>query len=336
MAIVSAGYAGTVNDLQWAKLSRYFGIPQAVKGLSDCAVTQQGSTKTFNVAAGEFYSAGILDTSDAIVNVAPTVPGSGGQWFLLVARRVWATKTTSFVVVASSTTTTTPPAAPPAALPSISTNPGVQEDQPLAWVWVNASNTTVVIFDLRVRADLNFKGQVPTYPNVYARDAANPVPSLGDLARDLSTGIIRRYDGSLWQVWTIPRTAFTPSFTNLTLGTGGSVAAFYWVKDGLLGIELRATLGSGAFSVGDVQFASPGGLVLLPNTETFLGGVNLRDISVAQFPGALRIASGGMLRLFSIIVSGSNTLYSPLSSTTPFIWAAGDLIVLVTDGIPIS
>lgn len=149
MAITSAGYAGTVNDLQWAQMARYFGMAYAVKSAADLACTQNGANKNFNIAAGEFWGRGIMDASDAVVNIAPAVPAAG-QWFLIVARRIWATGITSFVAVASSTTTTTTPTAPPTAYPTLNTNPGVTDDQPLFWVWINAANTTTVVFDVRV------------------------------------------------------------------------------------------------------------------------------------------------------------------------------------------
>ena len=227
MAIVSAGYAGTVNDLQWAQLSRYFAMPYGVKDAAACAVTQQGSTKTFNVAAGEFYGRGILDASDSTVNVAPTVPGSGGQWFLLVARRVWATKVTSFIAIAAATTTTTTPTAPPVSLPTISTNPGTQDDQPIAWVWVNSANTTVVIFDLRVRSDQNLWGRTPTFPNTYSREAHMPSPVTGQRTRVATDLWDREWNGSAWRPagsGLLPVKPASVAGTGVTLNADGSVA----------------------------------------------------------------------------------------------------------------
>lgn len=149
MAISSAGYAGTVNEIQWAAMSRYFGLDYGVKTRADLACTQVAATKTFSIAAGEFYGRGVADVSDSPVTISPAVPASGGRWFLIVARRVWATKTTSLLAVAGATTTVTPPTVPPTVLPGINSNPGVIDDQPLFWVWVNASNTTTFIWDLR-------------------------------------------------------------------------------------------------------------------------------------------------------------------------------------------
>ncbi len=150
MAIVSAGYAGSVNDSQWALMSRFFGQDFGILNLGELNCTNPAGTKNFNLSAGTLYGRGIMDVSDAVVNVAPTVPVSGGQWFLIVARRVWATKTTSFIALPGPTTTTATPTSRPAAYPAMQRNPGVQDDQPLWWVWVNASNTTTVRFDQRI------------------------------------------------------------------------------------------------------------------------------------------------------------------------------------------
>lgn len=150
MAIVSAGYAGTVNDAQWALMSRFFGQDFGVLNLTEMNCTQQSGAKTFNISSGTLYGRGIMDASDASVNIAPSVPVSGGQWFLIVARRIWATRVTSFMAVAGPTTSATPPTSKPVNYPTLQRNPGVQDDQPLWWVWVNASNTTTVMFDQRI------------------------------------------------------------------------------------------------------------------------------------------------------------------------------------------
>lgn len=149
MAITSAGYAGTVNDLQWSQLSRYAGLDYGVKSTADLACTQSGVTKTFNVATGEFYGRGIVDTNGAIVNIAPAVPAAG-QWFLIVAHRVWATKVTTIISLAGPTTTTATPTVPPVVAPgTLASGPGTTDDQPLFWVWINSANTTTVIVDVR-------------------------------------------------------------------------------------------------------------------------------------------------------------------------------------------
>lgn len=208
MAIVSAGYAGTVNDAQWALMSRFFGQDFGVLNLTELNCTQQSGARSFNLSAGTLYGRGVMDVSDAVVNVAPTVPVSGGQWFLIVARRIWATKVTSLVAVAGPTTTTTPPTSRPSSYPTLQRNPGVQDDQPLWWVWVNASNTTTVMFDQRIFS----AGRVANF---------NAIPPAGFLTRgsQLTVESVRMTladNGTAWQPVTMRVSGTTAQRTEFT------------------------------------------------------------------------------------------------------------------------
>lgn len=180
MAIISAGYAGTVSDRQWARMSKYRG-GAGVPSRSDFAATQSGSTRTINVAAGEAFGDGILDVSDAVVQLTPATP-TNGQWFLLVARRSWAAGLTALQLLPSVTTSTTTPTAVPASDPaSMLTDPGVQSDQALWWVWINSANTQMLLVDRRELA-----ATVPRRGTATQRDAAFPATS--DIQRAMYAG----------------------------------------------------------------------------------------------------------------------------------------------------
>lgn len=231
MAISSAGYAGTVNDVQWAAMSRYFGRGYSVRNAAALACTQVGTTKTFSLAAGEFYGSGVTDTSDSAVTVAPTVPASGGQWSLIVARRVWATKLTTLVALAAATTTTSMPTAAPTAYPAMNTTPGVSDDQPLWWVWVNAGSTVTLMVDVR---DIPIKGQeFVTASSVIQRDAKFiGILAAGQrVARLDRGGAVQRYNGASWSyelgglVPIIPTSVLGAGVTLSPAGTGRVVLA---------------------------------------------------------------------------------------------------------------
>lgn len=171
MAIASTGYAGSVNAAQWARMGRYHGSLYAVRDRTALACARIGTTKTFSISAGEAYGFAVMDTNDTAVTIAPTVPGSGGRWFLIVLRRKWSTRTTTIETIGHTTTTTTTPTAPPNTLPAaFLSNPGVEDDQPLHWVWVNASNTNVAIVDLR-----DLPASTPKRGTVTDRDTLYPV-----------------------------------------------------------------------------------------------------------------------------------------------------------------
>lgn len=149
MAITSAGYAGTVNDAQWARLARYHGSGYAVRDRASFACAVIGTSRTFSVSAGEACAFGILDTNDAPVTLAPTLPASGGRWYLIALRRTWLSKVSALVIIPHTTTTTTVPTAAPTTLPANNSAPGSVDDQPLFFVWANATTTSTLVVDLR-------------------------------------------------------------------------------------------------------------------------------------------------------------------------------------------
>lgn len=149
MAQTSVGFAGTVNDAEWAVLSSFLGNQACVSSQASLAVTPVGGARSVSVAAGVAYGDGVQTTLSASETVALTTP-TNGQWYLVVLRRVWATKVSSLVAIAHTTTTTTVPTSAPTTYPAgMLAQPGIQSDQPLAWAWCNSANTTVVTSDLR-------------------------------------------------------------------------------------------------------------------------------------------------------------------------------------------
>lgn len=338
MAIVSTGYAGTVNDVQWAQMSRFFGQDFGVLNPNELAVTQQSGAKTFNVAAGTFYGRGIMDISDSTVNVAPTVPVSGGQWFLIVARRIWATKATSFLAVAGPTTSATPPTSKPANYPTLQRNPGVQDDQPLAWVWVNASNTTTVIFDQRIFSD----GRVANF---------NAIPPVGFLTRgsQLTVEPVRMIvvdNGTAWLPVTMRVSGTTAQRTEAT--NAGMVAeGMEWrdttdnsdyVRIGsawLGGLGVIGSIGSGITLAASLLKNNGDGtakLVLRANHATNLQGATIGSVPTPFLPSvvwsgiassALGTAGNQSCSLRIDATTGVITVIG-LTATSTSIWASFD------------
>lgn len=143
MTISSIGYAGTVNDAQWAKMvSRVGPALMSVDNYSAFRVTAAAGTRTVRVAAGGASAAGIYDVSDAAVNITLGSVASGVRWDLIVLRRTWATKATTIVAI---------PGGSSKVIPSRNTTPGGVFDQPLALVRVTAGSTVIQeVVDLRV------------------------------------------------------------------------------------------------------------------------------------------------------------------------------------------
>ena len=175
MAWTSVGFDGTITEIQWAGLSSLLGNGYVAAGNGDCVVTAVGGARSVSVAAGSLYGDGVLSTNSGAETVAMTTPVNG-QWYVIALRRTWATNTAALVAIAGATTTTTTPTAPPTSFPVLNTNVGVLTDQPIAWAWCNSANTTVVVYDIRLKA---VKSLPPVVASAVERDAKFMSPTQG-------------------------------------------------------------------------------------------------------------------------------------------------------------
>ena len=148
MAITGSGFDGTMNEAAFAKLMQLAGARYVVGGMADFAATQVSGVRSISISAGNAYAPGVLVTSTAAEVMAFSAP-TAGQWHLIVLRRTWSTNVCELVAVAGITTANTTPTAPPTLYPTINSTPGVIDDQPLWWAWVNVSTTEVTRFDVR-------------------------------------------------------------------------------------------------------------------------------------------------------------------------------------------
>jgi len=144
MANTSTFYTGAVDNVAWAKGSGRLGFFYVAHGPHGCKVTTVGTgTRTVRVAAGAISGAGVTDLNDSPVDIALPNVTSGSKWFLIVANRVWeTTNATTFDYIEGTSTRQIPPR---------TVNPGVQDQQPLALVRIQAGQTLPQeIIDLRV------------------------------------------------------------------------------------------------------------------------------------------------------------------------------------------
>lgn len=153
MAIVSYGYRGTIDEVQWARMAPHISAARyGVVGIDDCAVTAvTGADRTLQVAPGRAWGQGVMDelshTPEPLqVQLAPVA--SGSRWDLIALRRSWLeTPGQTTLVAVQGTSTKAIPAAREATAGSV-------DDQPLALVRVVAGQSMPAeIIDLRCWAE---------------------------------------------------------------------------------------------------------------------------------------------------------------------------------------
>lgn len=155
MAITTQGYDGEAHEIDevgWAQIAGFYGSSYGVAGLDGApdqtagrVTTVASAERTVAVAPMIAFGHGVRDRSDTTVNVQlPAVAVGLVRWFLVAVRRNWQTNTTTIAAL--------PSAQASQVIPSQRlTNPGVQDDQPLALVQVTGGQSIpTAIVDLRV------------------------------------------------------------------------------------------------------------------------------------------------------------------------------------------
>lgn len=136
MALTTLGFTGSIDNVGWARMSRFLGSDYAVGGANDFRVeTVVGQDRTVRILPGSAFGYGVLVDSDTNETVQLPTIASGSRYDLIVLRRNWAgAGTVSLVSVQGGSS-------PESAYAGVEDDPGVLDDQVLARVRVTAGNT---------------------------------------------------------------------------------------------------------------------------------------------------------------------------------------------------
>lgn len=119
-------------------------------------------------------------------------------------------------------------------------------------------------------------------------------------------------------------TAFTPSWTNLTVGAGGTNAGFYCQIGKTVHLRVKVILGTSP-SVGAVKLTLPVTIKNDYGTLQTIGNVVLKDTDAGVAPIGTLGQSGDLY--YSKVSSTVSVLWN-LGSSEPFTWAASDEIMI--------
>lgn len=234
MTITSYGYDGTMSEVGWATLAPLLGKLPVCINASSFNVATTSTNYGVEVAAGTAFGDGVVDVSDAAIELVGSAPSSGTRYDTVVLRRNWAGDggvTTVQLVTGTSTK---------AATVAYST-PGVQCDYPLALVAYTSTSTEGTVTDLRA-----YGQSVPVYASVDALPDAGSV-STGYLA------MVNTSTGNLFDMYVSKGTEWenlrNPGWRTLTLSSNVSaetVTPKYAFEGGTVHVRGRVQRASGA------------------------------------------------------------------------------------------
>jgi hypothetical protein len=116
-------------------------------------------------------------------------------------------------------------------------------------------------------------------------------------------------------------TTYTPTVSNLTLGSGGSVTGRYAVLNKIAFLELVFALGTGGSASGLIQLGVPSGLA--PNSTNFFGRGLSRPTGAGTFYWHTLRTLATSIAIYVDLTATASTSLGATSATVPATWASG-------------
>jgi hypothetical protein len=118
--------------------------------------------------------------------------------------------------------------------------------------------------------------------------------------------------------------AFTPSFTNFTLGNGTATFRFGRVQE-FVHVIGRIVLGSTSSVTGNMIIAPPVAMSGMPTGSTVIGQTFVQDSGTSEQVGII-LTNGTNLFVQAMNVASTYPFNVGFTSTVPFTWAVNDTI----------
>lgn len=166
---------------------------------------------------------------------------------------------------------------------------------------------------------------ISTFSTTGARNSAITSPVEGQFSYINANDIVTYYDGSAWQnlLFSTAWVAYTPTLTNITLGSGGTSAFYYQVVGKQVNVRGRITLGTGGALTGVATFTLPVNGVL--SDQFWQSGCILNDSGTTFYQGVVRVGTS-TATVLATNASGTYTTAVNTSATIPFTWGSADVI----------
>lgn len=303
MAFVDAGYDGTVDEVQFAKLlNRY-----SIVGPDDFKASNTTGDRMLSIANGTALGPGTLNVGTAFSPIQFDAVSTGTtRWDLVVLRRDWQPPggATTIQIIKGGANPT---------LPARNQNPGVIDDQPLYLQQVNAGSTS-----LGTRLDLRV-WQGPGGAEAGDKLALTYLAQPGAAVKIGGTTHHYELQGNGVWGWSEPFAEYAPLTIPSSAGYG-TEGAIYAEKVGTrtrVTVNIRIYRASGTFAVKE-EYTGFG--AILP--------VAVRGTSPEQYLPVALSGGGGQNHLANIYINPSNGVIG-FRGQTPFTWLQGARMSIV-------
>lgn len=175
--------------------------------------------------------------------------------------------------------------------------------------------------------------------NDAARPAAAEIAE-GQLVWGMANNTLYVWDGSAYEdVWPSAWTTWTPSLTNLTLGSG-TLTGRYRKRAKTLDFHFKFKYGAGSAVGTSPRFNIPSGLTLHSSYVALedipCATVMLYDSGTANHLGTIRVFDNDTFEIMSVSTAGATPAEINTTSTVPFTWTTNDVISVSASGIELA
>lgn len=179
---------------------------------------------------------------------------------------------------------------------------------------------------LATASDVNtylMQQSIATFSSAGARNSAITAPVEGQMAYISGTDVLSYYDGSAWQnlLFASAWIAYTPTLTNITLGTGGTSAFYYQVVGKQVNVRGRIVLGTSGSLGGIPSFTLPVNAVT--SNQFWNTSVRLLDFGTETYIGQVSLSTTGA-QINCLGASGAYATSLTVNASRPMTWAVND------------
>ena len=157
-----------------------------------------------------------------------------------------------------------------------------------------------------------------------ARGSAITSPVEGMVAYLEDSNTYTFYNGSAWNdlLWGDAWVAYTPTLSNITLGSGGTSSFFYQRVGKMVNVRGRITLGTSGALSGVATFTLP--VNAITADQFWQSGTILND-SGTFYAGVVRVGTS-TATVLALNASATYTTAVNTALNVPFTWASGDIL----------
>ena len=148
----------------------------------------------------------------------------------------------------------------------------------------------------------------------YVKDGALNIRTLGSaIDTTLNKGLL---------AWV----AYTPTWTNVTKGTGSSEAYYYCTVGKTTTVRGSLTLGTGGSFTGSVAVTLPANIGSLSVAAKMTNGIWAAFHTSTYYNGVINLSNDSKASFWSINASGTYSSLTQVTTAVPFTWTVGDQI----------